>query len=319
MYRKINARKLLILVVILLLLVGGLTLKDYFKGDRSYRTYVLKIDTAQVTSLSISTTFPNSAIVKLFLDQKSWKASMNGNIYSADPAIINNLLTDLAQMKIESLAGTSRNNWSEFQVNDSTAIKVSIQEKGKNKNKVLFIGKFSYQQPTNPYDRQGRMSSYVRLVGEDETYSVQGFLRMSFSPDVNNYRNKFLTKTNANLFSKLTFTYPGDSSFTLIKQSKNWQIGGIPVDSAKLVKYFNDLEQISCYEFADSVKHDFQASFTLNIEGAGLPSPIELKAFQTISAKGYLIHSSYNPEGLFNGSLGELVTKIFKGKKSFFK
>jgi hypothetical protein len=319
MYRKMNIRRLILLVVILLLVVGGLTLKEYFKGERSYRTNVMTIDTAQVTSITISSAIPYSNTIKLYLDQKQWKARGNGNTYSADPGIMKNLITDLAQLKIEALAGTSRNNWSEFQVNDSSAIKVSIEEKGKKKKKILFIGKFSYQQPSNQYERQGKMSTFVRLAGEDETYSVQGFLRMNFAPDINNYRNKFLLKSNSELFSKLTFTYPDDSSFILTKDNKKWLIDGIPVDSSKLDSYFADLERLSSYEFADTIKHNPQSFLTLKIEGPTLPSPLELNALLALSGSGYLIHSSYNPEALFNGSSQNLASKIFKGKKSFLK
>lgn len=319
MFRKIKVRRLILLAVILLLVVGGLTLKDYFKGDRSYRSFVIKIDTAHVESISICSGIPYLNKVKLYLDQNNWMVSGNGKTYSADPGIVKNLIADLAQLKIESLAATSRDNWSEFQVNDSSAITVSIEEKGKKNNKILFIGKFSYQQPTNPYDRQGSMSTFIRLAGEDETYSVQGFLRMSFAPEINNYRNKYLLKSNSDLFTKLTFTYPGDSSFILTKDNKKWFIGGVQADSSRLQNYYTEIEQLSGYEFADTVKHSILPTLTLKIEGPAFRVPIEIDAFATLEGNGYLLHSSYNSEALFNGSGGNILSKLFKGKKYFFK
>lgn len=307
----------MLLAVILLLIAGGLTLKDYFKGDRSYRTFVTTIDTSKVISITISSAIPNLNKVRLYLEQGKWKVSGNGKLYSADPSTIKSLITDLSQLKIESLAATSRENWSEFQVNDSSAITVSIEEKGKKNNKILFIGKFSYQQPANPYDRQGRMATFIRLAGEDETYSVQGFLRMSFTTDINNYRNKYVLKSNSELFSKLTYSYPGDSSFVLVKDNKKWMIDGVQVDSTKSENYFNELERLTSYEFADTIKPGPQASFKLKIEGPALLSPVEIFAYAVHSGSNYLIYSTYNSEALFNGSAGNLTSKIFKGKKSF--
>jgi hypothetical protein len=311
MYRKIKIRRLLLLVIILLLVVGGLVLKDYFKGDRSYRTFVMNIDSAKVKSITISSMIPFPNTIKLYLDQKQWKVSGNGLIYSADPITLKRLINDLSQLKIETLAGTGKSNWSEFQVTDSSAIKVTIEEKG---NKTLFIGKFSYQPPANPNDRQGNMNSYVRLAGQDETYSVQGFLRMNFAPAINNYRNRFLIRSSSDLFIKLTYTYPGDSSFILLKENNKWLIDGAPVDTVQLESYLTELEHLTSYEFADTIKHNNQPIFSLKIEGATLPSAIELKAYQTLSGDGYLINSSYNPEALFNGSAQNLTSKIFTGK-----
>jgi hypothetical protein len=312
MYRKIKNRRLLLLVIILVLVVGGLMLKDYFKGDRSYRTFVMSIDSSKVKSITISSMIPFPNTIKLFLDQKQWKVSGNGLIYSADPITLKRLVNDLSQLKIETLAGTSKNNWSEFQVTDSSAIKVTIEERG---SKTLFIGKFSYQPPANPNDRQGSMSSYVRVAGQDETYSVQGFLRMNFAPAINSYRNRFLTKSSSDQFTKLTYSYPGDSSFVLLKVNNKWMIDGAPVDTIQLESYLTELEHLNSYEFADTIKHNNQPIFSVKIEGATLPSAIELNAYQKISGEGYLIKSSYNPEALFNGSALNLVSKIFIGKE----
>ena len=319
MYRKMKLRRLVLAVIILLVLVGSLLLRDYFKGDRSYRSFVLTIDTTRIASITISTAIPNPAVIKLILTENKWKVIGNGITYSADPEIMKNVIADLSQLKIEILAAKGKNSWPEFQVNDSSAIKVSIEERGKKENKLLFIGKFSYQQPSNPYERQGRISTFVRLGGEDETYSVQGFLRMSFAPEINNFRNRFLVKSNSELFSKLTFTYPGDSSFAMTKTDNKWKIEGVPVDSAKSASFFADIERISSYDFADTVKHTLQPVLTLKIEGPTLTIPIELNGYRCEYGNGYLVHSSYNPEALFNGSLQNLASKIFKGKRAFFK
>jgi hypothetical protein len=319
MYRKIKTRRLLLIAAILILAVAGLTLKDYFIGDRSFRKFVISVDTNNISSLSISTGILLPKTITIFKDQNSWKVKGNEQTYSADPSVISKIVSDLASLKIESLAANSSMNWSEFEVTDSSATKVSIEENGNKKSTTIFIGKFSYQRPTNQYERQGKLSTYVRVAGQQETYCVDGFLRMNFTTDVNNYRNKSITKTSSELFSKLIFTYAGDSSFTLEKDNKKWVINGIPVDSLKAAGYLSDLEHLSSAEFADTVKHNAQASFTLKIEDSALPIPIEIKAFKREFGDGYLVNSSYNPEALFNGSAQNLVSKIFRRKQSFLK
>ncbi len=319
MYRKIKTRRLLLIAAILILVVAGLTLKDYFKGDRSFRKLVVSVDTTKISSLTISSGVRIPKTITIFKDHNSWKVKGNEHTYSADPSVVSKILSDLASLKIESLAANSNMNWSEFEVSDSSATKVSIEENGNKKSTTIFIGKFSYQRPTNQYERQGKLSSYVRVAGENETYSVDGFLRMNFNPDVNNYRNKFISNASSDLFSKLTFIYPGDSSFVLEKDNKKWGITGKPVDSLKAVNYLTDLEHLSSFEFADTVKHSAQALFTLKIESSALPNPMEIKAFRKEFGDGYLVYSSFNPEALFNGSAQNLYSKIFKGKKNFLK
>ena len=319
MYRKINNRRLLIIVAVLVVALGALIVKDYFKGDRSFRKFVLTIDTAQVVSINISAGVTNSKNIKIFNDEGKWRVSDNSHNFSADPGMIKNIVNELASLKIETLAATAKASWTEFEVTDSAAIKVSVQEKGEKAATTLLIGKFTYQRPENPYDRQGKLSSYVRIAGEEETYAVQGFLRMNFVPDVNNYRNKFLTRTSSDLFSKISLDYLGDSSFILVKENKKWMIDGLPVDSVMSENYFTELEHLSGSEFADTMKHSEQPSFTLKIEGSALPNPIDIKAYKKEFAQGYLVTSSYNSEAIFNGSSQSLFTKIFKGKKSFLK
>jgi hypothetical protein len=317
MYRQLKTRRLLLIVGLLLIAVAALTLKDYFKGDRSFRKNVLELDSAKIVSIKINTSQPSAKSIKLFKEKDQWKVSDDAHSYSADPGIVANILNELCSMKIESLAGSSSANWSEFEVSDSAGIKLSVEELGNKQIYTVFLGKFSYQKPTNPYDRQGKLSSYVRVAGEDETYSVRGFLRMNFAPEINNYRNKFLTKSSASAFSKISFTYPADSSFVLLKENNKWLINGMTTDSTKLDNYLSEIEHLSSYDFADTVKHGVMPAYSIKIEGSALPVAIELKAYKKDFTEGYVINSSFNAEAFFNGSAQSLFSKIFKGKKEF--
>ena len=66
---------------------------------------------------------------------------------------------------------TKRDELGRFQVTDSLGVRVKVESKGKIVSDIV-IGKFDYQQPTNPYDRQGTMRTYVRLTDENEVYVI---------------------------------------------------------------------------------------------------------------------------------------------------
>ena len=101
MYRKIKTRRLLLIATILILAVAGLTLKDYFKGDRSFRKLVISVDTTKISSLIISSGMPVQKTITIFKDQNSWKVKGSEHTYAADPSVVGKILYELASLKIE--------------------------------------------------------------------------------------------------------------------------------------------------------------------------------------------------------------------------
>lgn len=212
MFRKVNMRALIYIFGALLVVAIISQIMEKRKGERTFRSELAAFDTARVTSVIISDPKTGNGTLELVKTGNRWIMKSNGREYRTGKDNINSLFRELNELKAERIAATGREKWKEFEVTDSLALRATV--KGKNKILAdLMVGRFSWQPPNNPYDRQGTMTTYVRIADEKEVYAVNGFLRMSLSPDVNRFRDKTLVKTDANQLKKLTFQYPADSSF----------------------------------------------------------------------------------------------------------
>ena len=179
MFRKVSFRVLLYILIALTCLTVISQIAKKMNGERTFRSELAAFDTARVTNLAISDVKNGNKSIELIKTGNGWKMKANGREYSTDMNYIKSMIWELTQLKAERIAATGRNKWKEFEVTDSIALRVTV--KGKSRTLAdLLVGKFSYQPPSNPYDQQGKMTSYVRIAGEKEVYAVNGFLQDEF-------------------------------------------------------------------------------------------------------------------------------------------
>ena len=321
MYKKLNLKTLAIVLVILFAAVLAVYLSDSKKGERSFRARMVDADTSKITSIVIYPKAEMGNAIELEKASEGWRVISGTNMYPADEMMIKNILTVLTGLKPQRLTATEKSRWGEFDVTDSSATRVKLYT-GKKLATHLYVGRFSYQPPKNQnpynYGQQGTMSTFVRLADEKSVYSVEGFLGMSLGRSVNDFRNKVVTRFNKEDLSKLSFTYPADSSFNLVKEGNQWTINGLICDSAAVAEYLNDISMLTSSYFVDDQEPMSQkADLILNIEGNNFASPVELKAFKSDTINRYLISSSLNKGAYFSGKSNDLANKIFVSKKKF--
>lgn len=319
MFKKANNKVLAIVFVFLLAFVVLVNLMDARKGDRTFRNEIFDIDTADIISITIDPKGLERENVRLFKSPDGWKVSSGEEEYAADRNIVRNMLSELAGMTAQRVAATREDNWKKYEVTDSLATKVFVESE--NDEAMLYIGRFSYRQPRNPqqmqmpYGQQGTMSTYVRLGNENEVYSVEGFIGMTFNRDLDDFRNKTVLQSNRFEWQQLSFTYPADSSFTLKKTDAGWLINGnVKADSASVAHYLQQVTNLSSSHFVKDMQPQGSPVYTMNITGEGLNQPISVQAFPADSVYQYLISSSQNPGVYFNGAQADLAGKLFIGK-----
>ena len=314
MFRKVKIRSLVYIFGTLLVIAVISQIMEKRKGERTFRSELAAFDTARVTSVIISDPKAGNNALELVKTGNRWIMKSDGREYRTSRNNINSLLREISELKAERMAATGKEKWKEFEVTDSLALRATV--KGKNKTLAdLMVGRFSWQPSNNPYDRQGIMTTYVRIADEKEVYAVSGFLRMSLSPDINRFRDKTIVKTQADQLKKLTFQYPGDSSFVIEKRENTWIIQGQPADSAKTNLYLTSLEDLSGADITDDAPVNGQALFRLTLESSSAP-PVEIQAFIADSLNEHIITSSLNPDTKFSGRDG-LTGRIFKGQSDF--
>ena len=178
--------------------------------------------------------------------------------------------------------------------------------------KELIIGKFSYKQ-TGGYGFS--ISSYIRPVGEETTYSVQSQLTMLVNRDLNAFRDKTISKLNKENLNSISFSYPGDSSFTLSKTEKGWLVNNEAADSNSVESYLNTIANCSGYEFEDETSNATPTPiYKIKFQGSNMPA-VEINAFPSDSLKQYIISSTQNEGVNFISGKSKLADRIFISKK----
>jgi hypothetical protein len=160
------------------------------------------------------------------------------------------------------------------------------------------------------------MISYVRVKGDENVYEVNGFLEFTFNQQTDYFRNGTLVNDDFNNWESLTFSYPADSSFRLVRDtSGNWMINNIKTDSSQTINFLRTLSRLNGNDFIDNPDPFLldQADYRLKIESPTMR--INLSAYRDSSQ--IIIRSSQNQEAYFNGITNSLWQKIFVGKDYF--
>jgi hypothetical protein len=306
MFRKVNNKILATIFAILLLVVVLLFLFDGGKNERTFREVLVDIDTVAVTEILIYPKSKEYGEVKLFKEIDQWNVTIpTGAAAKVSNQRMTDLFTQLLSIKPNRLAARDESKWNELQV-DSTGSRVKVYEGSKLALDIV-IGRFSFKQPRS-------MNTFVRLYNDKDVYEVDGFLDMTFNQGANIFRDGTVIKSDFANWQQLQFNYPADSSFQLTKQGDIWMVNGTSADSTKTVNYLRRLANLSNNQFVDNVNiaPDSPPTFSVNITTSDLEF-IEVKGYK--DSTSFLIHSSQNPEALFDGA--SLAKSIFVGKSSF--
>lgn len=324
MYRNIKNKTLVLILAVLIIFTAIVVFIDTKKGDRSFRSQLIDVDTLKITKIVITPRSNPTSDIELIKKDNKWIVSKNNKEFSADYNVIKHILSTFSSMKPLQIAARTKDKWKEFEVTDSTATIVRIY-KGKKKVSTLYIGRFNYIQPKNQspysyyYGQQGTMATYVRESKDPNVYLVEGFLAMTFNRDVNDFRNKTVIRFNTNDINKITFSYP-DSSFFLVKDNNKWKVNDQPADSASVANYLSSMAWLNSYSLVDDTKPTTKPLMSVKFEGNNLAEPIEVKAYQVADTNyQFLINSSLNPENYFSGKDNDLKNRIFVGKSKFLK
>ncbi|MCF8367827.1 MAG: DUF4340 domain-containing protein [Bacteroidales bacterium] len=312
------------LIVLLVLLVGiFLVTKLTEKEDRTFKSQLVEIDTASVSQMKILPKLGGDDNEIVFTRTGGeWKMESAGKVYKPDANSIKNILTELIKMKTERVAATDKSKWKDLEVTDSTAARIQVLD-GSKVLADVYLGKFSYTQPPqqNPYQQrqQARMFTNIRLVGDENVYVVEGFIKMNIQPNVDSYRAKTLCQTNKDDITKVSFNYPGLDNFTLTKENEHWMLNGQPADSTKTARYIQKLQRLTSSNYADGIEPlSSTPSHMVVIEGNNI-LPVELKAFPVADTLHHtVITSSRVPDTQYSGEKNKLFERVFVNRSEFF-
>ncbi len=321
MFRKLDINKLGWVFIGLLMLTVIVKVLDGKRGINTLKPELFNIDESTITSVILKPRILNGKSIELKKDNEDWKVIYESKSYNGDQSIISGLISQLNGLKPIRLAAQSKDRWDKFELTDSLATEVRFIGAGGELAK-LYIGKFSYTQAgvnpmmrQNSYGRpQGTMTSYVRYGDEKEVYAVEGFLASSANRNVDSFRDKNLLKVNTSDINKIEFTYPADSSFTMVKNEGIWMNEGIRLDSASVVNYLSGMASLRGNGFTDSNISPYTHKAKIY---TGNGEQVEINA--VIEAKQAIITSSQNYGTYFKEEVGLNFNKLFIPKEELLK
>ena len=319
MLRKINNKTLFILAVMLAVVETIAYIYDRRQGDRTFRTDLFSVDSATVTAIKIYPKGSTGEPLTLARSGKSWEIRTGNRSYPADSGAISNILSSLAHVTAEHVAASDAAGWKPLEINDSLGRHVVV-EQGSSVAADFMVGKASFIQDQGMQNRRGNrgfsVKSHIRLAGDDHVYVVDGFLSMVFSDQPAQYRNRMICRFEPQQVTKLTFIYPGDSSFILSRTGSAWTVSGKPADSAKTATYLASISGTYGSEFEDEEKAPVTFPFTLRIEGNNM-AIIEVNGATVAEGKIHYIRSTANTQAVFRSSDASLFNRVFASKNKF--
>ena len=317
--KKITNKTLLILFLALAAIALVFYFIDSKKGDRTFKTELVKVDSAKVTSITIYPKGKPKETLSLIKSGKSWEVKFNNHSYPADTMTVERILQVLGKVNAERVASTDKSGWKGLEITDSLSTHVVVNQ-GSEITADFRVGKISFTRNINQqsYGRNQNMDvkSHIRVAGDDRVYVVDGFLSMMFSDQPSMYRNRMVFKFNKTDLVKLTFIYPGDSSFQLTKSGNKWLVNDQPTDSAKVENWLNSVANCTNSDFADDKTQPVNFPYALHIEGNNMKT-IEVKGAFDSGSKTYYITSTFNTSAIFGGSNSYLFNQVFPSKAKF--
>ena len=318
-----NNRTLLIIFVALLG-IYGLTQVFSSKKERSFKTELIQVDTAQVTSILLKPKVENGEEITLKKEGKEWLVTKGNKTSKAVKNVVDALLNDMVLVKTKRVAAKRAEKWKDYEVDEETGTKVKVYS-GNEVIEEFIVGRINFKQgpqgqPTMGGQPNISATTFVRLDGEDEVYAVDGFLAMTFNRDFAAFRNKELIKMQAGQ-TITAFEYEGENPMRFSKKETDWVLNeSITLDSVKVDRYLNTLRNISATDFADdfddSNKNDLLYR-KLNLKGDNM-SNIEVKVYYNGNQeKPFIIHSTYNPEAYFASDSSGVYQRLFKSIEDF--
>ncbi len=316
MFKNKDSKKLIIVFLALLAIVVIVSLIDRNKGERTLIENLVETDTADIAKIKISG--PNVK-ENVLLEKRNgkWVVLQNGKTFNTDNYKVNSILAALTEMKPINKISVDKEAWEVSRVTDSLGRKIELFN-DKKKISELIIGKMEYKpnqnygyQQNNQVDPNSFMT-HVRSNGNKEVYLVKGFLSMTFSPDIGDYRNKKILSLNKNDIKKISFELPVNSSYTLALDKNSWLIDGIKADSLKVDSYLRSISNRSGYTFSDDIPAG-DPQYKLVIEGNNIVEPLIISAY-TKNDSTSIIHSSVNKDSYFVDDNNTIFSAFFKSK-----
>ena len=295
--KKFSNKILVVVFLVLVALFVGSKVLLAPARESNLDADALAVDTASLASI-IFYNHKDSGDVMLEKNNGSWTVSRNGKHFRARESTVSSFVSALAGLHPQRIASRKKEKWDDYQVGDTSAIKVSLQDQNGDDATTFFFGK----------ETGGH--TFVRTADGDEVFVVEGYLRQKADKGFNEWRDPALLRLNKDLITKITFEYPADSGF-VVEKNPSWKIGGTKADSTAVENYLRQLRSKDHREYADTFTPGRNPDVTVTFTGDKEETVI--KGWNTAFYE-WVINSSHQPDVYFLDKTMALPGSLFIGK-----
>ena len=302
-----NTRNLLVVFLVLILAFAGIK----FFGKRStkgnFPSRIVELDTSGIDKIVMNPKVEQGGSIEFFLKGDSWRIKKGEIEIPAAEGMVDEMLSQLNSLKPKRLATKNPDSWKEYEVTDSLGSRIRIY-KGDEKQADLVVGRISYKQAPPQYGAPQQRpniigTSYIRHKDEDEVYTVEGFLSITFNRDFNSYRDQRFLSFTTDSVNQIEFIYPLDTGFILSKSDSIWNINGQEADQGSVKEFLSKNAQKGLKEFNDEFDPSSSPDLRMIISQNG-KTPLTIQGYRNGDGS-WVLNSSLNPEGFFNTSEDE--------------
>lgn len=307
-----KSNKKLLLLFLGLLLVFALTQLFNSKKDRSFKSELLRVDTASVNKIIIhSASDHHQETVLSRSGSKIWTATQNGKTVPAIPGSVDGILKELPVMKVKSIATQSKDKWNEYEITDSIASHIEVYA-GDKKLADFYSGKFGF----NPQAQS--MLSYIRLKDDPAVYVVDGFQSMTFNAAFNSFRDKTISSFGPNEIDKVGISVQGSKS-ELVKSAQGWLLNGQGLkDSSALQNYINSILSLNGVDIVEAGSTTSTPLHSASLVAGDKNVNLDLYSSGD-SLKPFLVHSSANADVYFKEDSAGVYKTVIGGLLNLMK
>jgi hypothetical protein len=322
MSKRFNNKRLFYLLLGLAIILILTLLVKIPKETATFRSHIVDFDTSAVIKIILNNRISDGNTIEFTRSGDKWLVQQ-GKIKSATEAgAVQNIFSDVLNIRPQSLAANNQASWKEFNLTDSLATRIRfLTSKGKILADIM-IGKLDFKQPDKPNGgfsgNNIKMTSYVRLSNRKEVYAVDGLIPFSFNIKFEDWRDKSFLHSNKNEIASLSYIYPADSSYNLIKKDSIWYSGSLKADSLTVDNYLSSLALVHGQEFKDDFTPISNPAYQMLVQGINSLN-LSIECYEGNSPDGHIFNSSLNPKVYFIDRKGILFKQLFKPQSYFLK
>jgi hypothetical protein len=317
MFKKLNPWVLLAILLVLAVAVVLILRMDARKQQGSVVRQLVNADISKTTHVVIIPEgMPENAIT-IQKEDGGWMVGAGGESFRANHELLDQMFMVMSPMVPRQLVSRNPDNWNEYEVSDELGTRVKVYQ-GKKLSDEFIVGGYLLQQQMIQGEQRPSVFTYVRLAGQDDVYTVGGFLASAFPGSLKQYRDQTVLNNPKADVLKIGMEGPDNFNFELEREGAAWLLNGMPADSASVAFYLDAVSMVHSNAFVEEEAEGWLTipSHKLIIERKAA-GPIEVTAYPADTIHRYFITSSQNPGAVFSGSQKDLFETVFHAEDYF--